>query len=310
MGSKYKGSPVQMGGAGSFGGVATPYGGQPRRDGFLGSGLDGQDIMHTLLRAAAIAQGDYGGAAQFGQMIGMDKRKAAERDQEREDYRWKKETDLEYQGPPNNDTINDFNFIRETLGEEAASQYLRNLSDPMAVVPLGPNRVYSGPRSGLGAALGGAQQQALDPNEWEMIPDPTGGAPTQGSIPFDPSRLVGAIEQAESGGRRYGDDGQLLRSPKGAMGEMQVMPDTARDPGFGVKPWDGQSPDDLARVGRDYSAAMNQRYGGDIPRVLAAYNAGPGRVDKLVSRYGNDWLRHAPRETRNYISRILRPGNR
>lgn len=90
------------------------------------------------------------------------------------------------------------------------------------------------------------------------------------------------------------------------MGEMQVMPDTARNPGFGVKPWDGKSPDDLARVGRDYRRAMESRYGGNLPKMWAAYNAGPGRVDDLIAKYGDKWLDYAPAETRAYVAQAMR----
>jgi soluble lytic murein transglycosylase len=89
------------------------------------------------------------------------------------------------------------------------------------------------------------------------------------------------------------------------MGEWQVMPATARDPGFGIRPWNN-TPDDLARVGRDYRQAMERRYNGDVARMWAAYNAGPGRVDAAIARHGNDWLRHMPEETRNYVARNLR----
>lgn len=95
-------------------------------------------------------------------------------------------------------------------------------------------------------------------------------------------------------------------SPKGAMGPQQVMPDTARRPGFGIRPWDGKSQADLARVGRQYSAAMMDKYDGDVEKVLAAYNAGPGRVDGLVKRYGDDWQKHLPGETKAYVSKGLR----
>ncbi len=106
----------------------------------------------------------------------------------------------------------------------------------------------------------------------------------------------------ESGGRRYGRDGRLLRSPVGAMGEMQVMPETARDPGFGIRPWDGRSPDDLARVGRDYRRTMERRYGGDLAKMWSAYNAGPGRVDNALEQHGAGWLSHMPAETRSYVA--------
>ena len=87
---------------------------------------------------------------------------------------------------------------------------------------------------------------------------------------------------------------------------MQVMPSTARDPGFGLKPANPNDPQDMNRLGREYRSTMQQRYGGDLSKMWAAYNAGPGRVDKAVSRYGNDWLRYLPRETQEYVMRNLR----
>lgn len=112
--------------------------------------------------------------------------------------------------------------------------------------------------------------------------------------------------QAESGGRRYGANGRLLRSPAGALGEMQVMPATARDPGFGLRPADPNSPDDMARLGKEYRRAMQKRYGGDPAKMWGAYNAGPGAVDKLIARHGPNWLQYAPGETQTYVQRTLR----
>jgi soluble lytic murein transglycosylase-like protein len=89
------------------------------------------------------------------------------------------------------------------------------------------------------------------------------------------------------------------------MGEWQVMPATARDPGFGVKPWTG-TPDDLARVGAQYRRAMESRYGGDLAKMWAAYNAGPGRVDEAVKQYGDNWLRAMPAETKAYVSGMFK----
>ena len=130
--------------------------------------------------------------------------------------------------------------------------------------------------------------------------------------PTDFDRLVGITMQTESGGRRYGADGQLLTSPKGARGEMQVMPGTQRDPGFGVKPAQNDSPDELARVGRDYLRAMLKRYDGDPALAWAAYNAGPGRVDEAVMRAkasptdGASWLTFMPNETQAYVAKNLK----
>lgn len=94
-------------------------------------------------------------------------------------------------------------------------------------------------------------------------------------------------------------------SPAGARGLMQVMPGTARDPGFGIRPSNG-SPQDDVRVGQEYRRAMQDRYGGDASKMWAAYNWGPGNLDRALSQHGEDWLRHAPRETQNYIAQNMR----
>ena len=112
------------------------------------------------------------------------------------------------------------------------------------------------------------------------------------------SRLLSTIMQKESGGRRYDKNGNLLTSSKGAEGEMQVMPYTSRDPGFGVRPARNNSPDELKRVGDDYAMAMYSRYG-DPKLAMIAYNMGPGATDKWLAA-GAD-LSKLPKETQGYI---------
>ena len=119
----------------------------------------------------------------------------------------------------------------------------------------------------------------------------------------DFSLLVGAVERAESGGRRYDKAGNLLTSLKGAQGEMQVMPRTQRDPGFGVAPARQGSPEDIARVGRDYLKAMVDRYG-NREHALVAYNWGPGNADKWIASGANP--AKLPKETRDYVARVDR----
>ncbi len=82
-------------------------------------------------------------------------------------------------------------------------------------------------------------------------------------------------------------------SRAGAIGEMQLMPATAR--ALGVDPWDTR---DNFRGGANYLGGLVHRYDGDLIRALAAYNAGPGAVD----RYGG-----VPpyRETQAYVAAIM-----
>lgn len=129
-------------------------------------------------------------------------------------------------------------------------------------------------------------------------------------IPNDMARLQNIVMDIESKGRRYDESGKLIQGPMTrygtrAQGEMQVMPHTAKDPGYGVTPAKDDSPEELARVGRDYLTAMLREYG-DVPKALAAYNAGPGTVDKAVEeaeKEGNPgaWLSKLPAETRGYV---------
>jgi hypothetical protein len=118
--------------------------------------------------------------------------------------------------------------------------------------------------------------------------------------------LLEAVKQQESGGRRYKADGKtLLEGPQTkygtAKGEMQVLDMTNKDPGYGVKPAQDNSPDERARVGRDYLNAMVKKYG-DRETALVAYNWGPGNTDKWL-KAGADPAK-LPKETQNYVAKI------
>jgi len=112
------------------------------------------------------------------------------------------------------------------------------------------------------------------------------------------ARLRAQIMEKESGGRRYDKEGNLLTSSKGALGEMQVMPATARDPGFGIRPARDNSPDELRRVGDEYAAVLLGRYR-DPKLAMIAYNMGPGATDRWLAAGADP--RRLPKETQGYI---------
>jgi soluble lytic murein transglycosylase-like protein len=114
-----------------------------------------------------------------------------------------------------------------------------------------------------------------------------------------PEAWIRAVMQAESGGRTM-LDGRPITSGAGAMGLMQVMPDTyeelRRAHGLGCDPY---NPRDNILAGAAYLRAMYDRYG--YPGLFAAYNAGPERYDE----YLHD-ARPLPTETRAYLASIAR----
>lgn len=108
----------------------------------------------------------------------------------------------------------------------------------------------------------------------------------------DADFIRSVIEQESAGNPR-------AVSPAGARGLMQLMPGTASQ--LGVR--DSFNPEQNVHGGAQYLRELLERYHGDAVKALAAYNAGPAAVDRYqgVPPY---------RETRQYVSRIVRNYNR
>jgi soluble lytic murein transglycosylase-like protein len=111
----------------------------------------------------------------------------------------------------------------------------------------------------------------------------------------DPA-LIRAVIETESNG----DPGAV--STKGALGLMQLVPTTAQEMGVD----NALDPKQNIDGGVRYLRMLLKRYKGDLDKALAAYNAGPGAVDRAggVPRY---------RETRAYVQKVtdsyFRPGS-
>jgi soluble lytic murein transglycosylase-like protein len=96
-------------------------------------------------------------------------------------------------------------------------------------------------------------------------------------------------------------DGRPVTSPAGAMGLMQLMPETWAEMrsilGLGRNPYD---PRDNILAGTAYLRSMYDRFG--YPGLFAAYNAGPHRYEESLAS-----VRPLPSETRVYVSKVLGP---
>jgi len=161
----------------------------------------------------------------------------------------------------------------------------------IAGLPLGPAGILAGIVSGgaAGSAIG-AGAGAVTGGAWDFWRAGHGNG-TAGSAAGVSSldSLLHAIMMQESGGN------QSAVSPKGAIGLMQLMPNTAA--GLGVNPY---NPTENMQGGERYFNQLLAHYGNNVADAVGAYNAGPGRMDKFLA--GKATL---PAETQNYISSVL-----
>lgn len=113
-----------------------------------------------------------------------------------------------------------------------------------------------------------------------------------------PQSWIRAVMQAESGGRTMLAENQPITSTAGAMGLMQLMPQTYRDMrvqyGLGVDPYD---PHDNIMAGAAYLRFLRGKY--PYPQMFAAYNDGPGNLEARLMSGGL-----LPSETELYVARV------
>lgn len=109
--------------------------------------------------------------------------------------------------------------------------------------------------------------------------------------------MLAAIAQAESSFNPNAGSGS------GAIGFMQLMPATAK--GLGVDPY---NPAQNVLGGAKYIRQMLNQFG-DTRLALAAYNAGPGRVNQAIDKAGSTkWeaiAKYLPQETQNYVPKVM-----
>jgi soluble lytic murein transglycosylase len=146
----------------------------------------------------------------------------------------------------------------------------------------------------------------LPESGWPIAVEPPDGL-------VDPSVALGLIRQESS------FDISAV-SPSGARGLMQLMPFTAQAVAKQIGTATSlvsltADPAHNMRLGTAYMREMLDRYDNTLPLAIAAYNAGPHRVDEWLTENGDpragpidmlDWIELIPiNETRNYVQRVL-----
>jgi len=167
-------------------------------------------------------------------------------------------------------------------------------------------RAYSANLAETGSSPAASSTSAPAPSQLHELSGTQEETPPQAEIQSkhsDSSWLDPIISRAS---RRYGVDAGLIKavikaesnfnpsavSHAGARGLMQLMPGTARS--LGVN--DSFDPEQNVMGGTRFLRDLLDRYNGDVDSALAAYNWGPGNVDRRPDRM--------PAETRNYLARV------
>lgn len=125
---------------------------------------------------------------------------------------------------------------------------------------------------------------------------------------LDPAVVLGLI-------RRESVFDPHARSPAGARGLMQIMPQTGRQIARNLnEKWQSEqslfNPNVNVRYGAHYYKQMLDRFGGHFALAAAAYNAGPGRVERWLPKdkpmSADIWMETIPyKETREYVAAVL-----
>lgn len=145
------------------------------------------------------------------------------------------------------------------------------------------------------------------------------GGPQAIPADADPAATMQNMLLAESGGKQKDKDGNTIASGKGAIGIAQMLPATAEETAKRIgMPWDENRflhDENYNRaLGQAYFQQLCDKYGNNQTLACAAYNAGPGTVDKWLKQYGDprtgaisdeQFVQAIPYdETQRYVSRV------
>ena len=145
--------------------------------------------------------------------------------------------------------------------------------------------------------------------------------------PTSMDRAFGILTKTESGGRQFDKEGNPITSAKGAIGIAQVMPATGPEAAkiAGVD-WDEAKfktdPNYNAALGRAYFNQQLKNHEGKLDQAYAAYNAGPGAVQKAIKEANahnsipmadaantKSYLDFLPQETQDYVAKNMKAYN-
>ena len=199
--------------------------------------------------------------------------------------------------------------LSKYLPENAFSLITKVRPEPLIAEKLGSKKKSSDGKLASGVS---AMTKAISPSEAQAMEPVAAKAASE-----LPRSLVNAVIHQESRGNAN------AVSPKGAQGLMQIMPATAKEIAaeLGVTDYDLKDKETNQRFGEYYLAKQLKRFG--TPELaLAAYNAGPGKVQMWIEKYGPSWdaiskgiaddiaakklNREYYRETLNYVPSIMK----
>lgn len=179
----------------------------------------------------------------------------------------------------------------QTSLEKQRASVRKQVGDYISVGDSPPNDGFLLPWPKPAAPAANIAFQSIDPILCDPMPEPeleriVKNAADRQSVN---AKLVRAIITQESGGR------PCAVSTAGAQGLMQLMPEVQRELAVG-DPFD---PRESVEAGAKLLRTLIDRYAGNVPKALAAYNAGPGAVDRAGG------IPPIP-ETTNYVAQIVK----
>lgn len=116
----------------------------------------------------------------------------------------------------------------------------------------------------------------------------------------NPNILLAQIDAESGGNPKARNDADAKVTGSASIGIAQFQPGTAAQ--YGIDP---TKPDQAIKGQAAYMADLLAKYGGDYSKALAAYNWGPGNLDKALQRFGPDFQPHLPISTQQYVAKIM-----